>query len=84
MDDLDRSIAARRAACPGYGELLSSAVRRQRLIARLVERRKANGLTQAVVAEQGTGRILAPDRLRLEGVSDGEWDAFFAAAGLDG
>ena len=50
MDDLDRSIEQRVAADPGYAELLDAEVRRQRLIAELVEVRKANGLTQAAVA----------------------------------
>jgi len=50
VDDLDRSIERRVAADPGYAELLDAEVRRQRLIAELVEVRKANGLTQAAVA----------------------------------
>ena len=50
MDDLDRSIEQRVAADPGYAELLDAEVRRQLLIAQLVEVRKANGLTQAAVA----------------------------------
>jgi hypothetical protein len=50
VDDLDRSIERRVAADPGYADLLDAEVRRQRLIAELVEVRKANGLTQAAVA----------------------------------
>ena len=50
MDDLDRSIEQRVAADPEYANLLDAEVRRQRLIAHLVEIRKANGLTQAAVA----------------------------------
>ena len=50
MDDLDRSIEQRVAADPEYADLLDAEVRRQRLIAQLVEIRKANGLTQAAVA----------------------------------
>ncbi len=50
MDDLDLAIARRTAANPAYPNLLDSEVRRQRLIRRLVEVRKANGLTQEAVA----------------------------------
>lgn len=48
--NLDRSIERHVAADPGCAELLDAEVRRQRLIAGLVEVRKANGLTQAAVA----------------------------------
>ena len=51
MDDLDRSIQRRAASNPAYPELLNAEVRRQRLIGQLVAMRKANGLTQAAVAE---------------------------------
>jgi transcriptional regulator with XRE-family HTH domain len=51
VDDLDRSIASRQHRNPRYGELVDAEVRRRRLVARLVAIRKANGLTQAVVAE---------------------------------
>jgi transcriptional regulator with XRE-family HTH domain len=50
VDDLDRSIEHRGAADSEYADLLDAEVSRQRLIAQLVEIRKANGLTQAAVA----------------------------------
>jgi len=50
VNDLDRSIEQRVAADPEYADLRDAEVRRQRLIAQLVEIRKANGLTQAAVA----------------------------------
>ena len=50
MDDLDLSIQRRIDDDPGYREMLEAEVRRQRLIGRLVEQRKANQLTQAAVA----------------------------------
>lgn len=50
MDDLDRSIEQRVAPDAEYADLLDAEIRRQRLIAQLVEVRKANGLTQAAVA----------------------------------
>jgi ribosome-binding protein aMBF1 (putative translation factor) len=52
MDDLDRSIARRTAKNARYPELLQAEARRQRLIAALVEERKANNLTQAQVAAE--------------------------------
>lgn len=51
MDDLDRSIARRTATNPEYPEQIDAEVRRQRMIAQLVEIRKTNGLTQAAVAD---------------------------------
>ena len=50
MDDLDLSIQRRTAANPDYPQQLNAEVRRKRLIRELVEVRKANGLTQAAVA----------------------------------
>jgi DNA-binding transcriptional regulator YiaG len=52
LDDLDRSIARRTSKNARYPELLQAEVRRQRLIAALVEERKANHLTQAQVAAE--------------------------------
>ena len=51
MDELDRSISRRAVEHPEYGDLADTEVRRRRLIARLVELRKSNGLTQVAVAE---------------------------------
>lgn len=51
MDDLDLSIQRRIDANPEYRVLLDTEVRRQRLIGRLIDERKANGLTQAAVAK---------------------------------
>lgn len=50
MDDLDLSIQRRIDANSDYPELLDAEVRRQRLIRKLVQERKANGLTQSAVA----------------------------------
>lgn len=37
-----------------------------------------------LIREQGTQPITDPAILELDGVSDGEWDDFFAAIGMDG
>jgi transcriptional regulator with XRE-family HTH domain len=50
MDPTDPSTARGAASEPEHVDLVDPAVGRLRLIARLVERRKANGLTQATVA----------------------------------
>jgi hypothetical protein len=52
LDDLDGSIARRAAKNPRYPDKLQAEVRRQRLIAALVAERKANHLTQALVAAE--------------------------------
>lgn len=51
MDELDRSISRRAVANSECLDLADTEVRRRRLIARLVELRKSNGLTQSAVAE---------------------------------
>ena len=51
MDELDRPISRRTVANSEHGDLADTEVRRRRLIARLVELRKSNGLTQVAVAE---------------------------------
>lgn len=57
MDDLDRSIPRRGVRDPEHVDLADTEVHRRRLIARLVRLRKANGLTQAGVAESmGVGQ----------------------------
>ena len=68
MDDLDRSIAERRALNPRFRRLLDAEVRRQELVGELVRvRRRAQltqaqvarrmGVTQSVVAEIESGEI---------------------------
>jgi len=44
---------------------------------------EATSLDQ-LVDEQGTGVIADPERLVLDGITEPEWDAFYAAVGSAG